>query len=190
MLHAVAARAVDATPAYAHGVWQLGLSGGYGDGFAAFGSGGTPNEDVRMGLLLAQVGRTLGDPFWAGGWLEGSFSVHGEAQLVWNRHPQSGFGGGGTLRLRYQFRRWASRGLVPYLDGGAGMGGIDFDLPSQRDGFNFFVGGGIGAHVHVSERVALSLGWRFHHISNASLRSPNVGINDHLYHLGLTFFLP
>ena len=84
LLHESAAHAVDATPAYARSVWQFGLSGGYGDGFAAFGSGGTPNEDVRMALLLAQFGRIITDPLFTDGWLEGSFSAHGEGQLVWN----------------------------------------------------------------------------------------------------------
>jgi hypothetical protein len=182
--------AADAREVYRRGVWQVGLSGAYADGFAAFGSGGSPNEDVRMGVLLAQAGGTVSEPVGMGRWFEGSLSAHGEVQLLWNRNPQTGFGGGATFRLRYQWLRFAQMGVVPYLDGGAGMGSIDFDLSSQRDGFNFLIGGGLGLHLHAAERVALSVGWRFHHISNAGIRSPNVGINSNLYYVGVTFFLP
>jgi hypothetical protein len=143
-----------------------------------------------MGVLLAQAGGTFTEPVGVGRWFEASLSAHAEVQLLWNRDPQTGFGGGATLQLHYQWLRLAREGVVPYLEGGAGMGSIDFDLPSQRDGFNFLIGGGVGVHLHATERVALSLGWRFHHISNAGSRSPNVGINSHLYHAGVTFFLP
>ncbi len=190
LLGAGAAHAVDARPAYARGVWQLGLSGGYADGFAAFGSGGSPNEEVRMRVLLARAGTTVTDPLGADRWFEGSLSAHLETQLLWLREPRRGFGGGATFRLRYHLRHFASRGVVPYLDGGAGMGSIDFGLPSQRDGFNFLLGGGVGVSLHATEWMAVTLGWRFHHISNAGSRSPNVGINAHLYSAGLTFFLP
>ena len=48
---------------------------------------------------------------------------------------------------------------------GVGITHLDFDLADQRDGFNFLLQGGAGAHWFILKRIALTAGWRFLHIS-------------------------
>jgi len=180
--------AEDARGAFAPGTWQLGVAGSYARGFGAFGSGGTESEEVRMGALLPSVGASLTDSIAAGRWFEGGVSLLAEGQLLWNREPRHGFGGGAALVVRYHFLAPARHGVVPFVDGGAGVGGIDFDLDSQHDGFNFMLEGGVGVHLFLTPELALTPSWRFHHLSNAGSRLPNVGINSQLFSLGINLF--
>ena len=185
-----AANAVDALAAFAPGTWQLGMAGGYARGFGAFGSDGTESEAVRMGALLPSVGGSATNTLGAGHWFEGGVSLLGEGQLLWNREPRKGFAGNAALVVRYHFLGLARHGFVPFVDGGAGLGSIDFDLDSQHDGFAFMLEGGVGMHVFLTPSLALSPSWRFHHLSNAGIRRPNVGINSQLFLLGVSLFFP
>ncbi len=172
------------------GALQLGVQGGHAFGFGdPFASEGTENEEVRIALLAPSLGIGISDAWGDARWYRGSFALLGEAQLWWNREPRGGTGGAVGLLLRYQFLAPRELGLVPFVESGAGLGGIDFDLRSQRDGFNFLLQTGAGAHWLVLPRTALTAGYRYHHISNAGSRRPNTGINAHLVHLGITCFL-
>ena len=180
----------DARDAFTRGTWQSGLAGGYARGFAAFDSGGSESEDVRMGALFASAGASLTDSIAPGRWFGGGVSLLGEGQFLWNREPRDGFGGSGALVVRYHFLASARHGVVPFLDGGAGVGAIDFDLESQHDGFNFILEGGVGVHLFLTPVLALTPSWRYHHISNAGTARPNVGINSQLFLLGINLFFP
>jgi len=159
-------------------------------GVGAFGSGGSENEEVRMGALFPNFGASLTDSIAPGHWYGGGVSLLGEGQFLWNREPRDGFGGSAALVVRYHFLAPARHGIVPFVDGGAGVGSIDFDLDSQRDGFNFMLEGGVGVHFFLTPTLALTPSWRYHHLSNAGSRDPNVGINSQLLLLGITVFLP
>ena len=185
-----AASAVDAQGAFAPGTWQLGLAGGYARGFGAFGSDGTESEAVRMGALLPSVGGSVTNSIAAGRWFGGGVSLLAEGQLLWNREPRKGFAGNAALVVRYHFLAPARHGFVPFVDGGVGLGSVDFDLDSQHDGFAFMLEGGVGLHAFLTPSLALSSSWRFHHLSNAGSRRPNVGINSQLFLLGINFFFP
>ena len=185
-----AAGAADARGAFAAGIWQAGLAGGYARGFAAFGSGGSEGEEVRMGVLFPSVGASLTNSIASGRLFGGGISLLGEGQLLWNREPRHGFGGSAALVVRYHFLAPARHGIVPFVDGGAGVGAIDFDLDSQHDGFNFMLEGGLGVHFFLSPTLALTPSWRYHHLSNAGSQRPNVGINSQLFLLGINFFFP
>jgi hypothetical protein len=108
-----------------------------------------------------------------------------------NTDPRFGVAGNASLLGRYHLLPPALRGgrLVPYAELSLGIGGLDFDLDQQDDGFNFFLQGGVGAQWLLSRRTALGAGWRYHHISNAGTRRPNIGINSHLFLFGLSVFL-
>ena len=69
-----------------------------------------------------------------------------------------------------------------------GLLALDFDLDSQADGFNFLLQAGVGAHVFVSKRLSLTAEWRYQHVSNARLSTPNNGINAGALLLGTTLY--
>jgi len=175
----------DARSHFGWGKQQATLAGAYAIGFGAFGSEGTDAADVEFGALLPNWGigisNGLGDSFY-----RGSFSFHIEPQLLWNHEPNKGDAYGGGILIRYNL--WAHRRFVPFIEGGAGFMGVDFDLINQRDGFNFLLQGGVGAHFFLTDRTALLAGWRYHHMSNAGTRHPNVGINANLFQFGVTYY--
>ena len=68
---------------------------------------------------------------------------------------------------------------------GAGIGNIDIghQWDKQRDGFNFMLFTGAG--LQLDDEVALL--YEFHHISNASTRDPNNGVNSNVFLLEFNF---
>lgn len=76
-------------------------------------------------------------------------------------------------------------GVVPYVEGG--FGGLWTDLTRVSIGgrFEFSNQIGVGARFQLGEGYELTLGYRFRHISNAGLRSPNHGINTSFLIFGL-----
>ena len=58
----------------------------------------------------------------------------------------------------------------------------------QANGFIFFDTVGAGFSFSLSEKTALSLEYRFRHISNADTQEPNVGIESHIGAIGYSMF--
>jgi hypothetical protein len=94
---------------------------------------------------------------------------------------------GESLLLKYNFvtfGRW-----VPYLDAGAGM--LWSDLPpalKYGSPFNFVLQVGSGLQYFMSAHYALTVGLRFHHISNAGTGDRNIGLNGILVYMGIVLF--
>ncbi len=101
--------------------------------------------------------------------------------------PDNRYAFGLSALLRYNF--WTGSRVTPFFDAGGGIMWTDFGLPEQGSKFNFQVQGGPGLHVHLSQRTAITVQYRFHHISNAHTDVPNFGINSSLFLVGATFFL-
>jgi hypothetical protein len=55
---------------------------------------------------------------------------------------------------------------------------------------NFLIEGGPGVLFFVSKDTAVTVGYRFQHISNADRCSKNQGLNSSLFTLGLSYFFP
>jgi opacity protein-like surface antigen len=182
-----AAQAGPAADAFGYGKQEIGLVSGYGVGWGAFGSQGTELADVRPVPLLPRWGVGITNPLGGESWYRGNLSLILEGVFLFNQQPRDGCSAGGALSFRYNLLRGSA--LVPYAEAGAGMTHLDFDLPSQRDGFNFLLQLGAGAHWFIRERTALTVAWRFLHISNADSRLPNFGINMNLFLIGPTFFV-
>ncbi len=63
---------------------------------------------------------------------------------------------------------------------------IPVNLPDAT-GLNFFFDLGGGIRWRVGERGAVSLGYRFFHISNAGTTSFNPGVDNNVFYLGYAF---
>jgi len=169
---------------FGRGRLNVGVSVGWGHGFER---AEDPQDDVRMLAFMARTAVGLTDPVGGDAWYRGNVDLAIEPQFLANLDPEGGFAGGLSLLLRYHFL--AGERLVPFVSGGGGAIGLDFDGQRQDDGFNFILQGGIGAHWMLSEQLAITVDGRWHHISNAGLRSPNEGIDSALGMVGLTWFL-
>ncbi len=174
---------------FALGAQQFGLSLGYGNGVRWAGSGTIEGHRVRefIALLHWQIDITRAPLREPPAWYAGGLALRAEGTLLANFRPRSGVAGGLGLLLRYSLHRW--RPWSPYVQIGAGVIGLGFDLVDQDDGLAFIPQAGVGVGYRLSQHLSLDLGWRFHHISNAFSHLPNGGIDSSQLLLGLAYQL-
>lgn len=181
---------------FRYGKQEVGIGVGYTEGFR-FGESAPELEEVNLIYVAPRWGIGISDPMGGDAWYRGNFELLMEGAILIQTDPTDGFGAGLTAMVRYNF---LSEGrFIPFVEGGAGLLGIDFDLSSrrrpeaeiggQRDGFNFSLHFGVGSHYFVSDRTALTGEVRYHHISNAETRQPNNGIDSVVFMLGVSVFL-
>ena len=88
------------------------------------------------------------------------------------------------IGLRVGFR--SSANLRPFLAGHTGLLYLFAPLPDVRGRqMNFAVGVGAGVRIALVPHVILTLGYRYHHLSNGFRGSINPGLDANLLHLGL-----
>ena len=169
--------------AQSEGPWQWEADVGYGYGID-ISSHATFLGDVRFVGVAARLGRPVGDRFLEESWLEGRVQLMGEVPLWVSLEPERGFAAGATLVPRYTFGESAA--LRPFAEAGVGPIYLHFNNErSQADGVSFTLQVGGGVMYSVAPGWAVALRGQLHHISNAGLRSPNPGINDLLFTLGV-----
>lgn len=87
------------------------------------------------------------------------------------------------LRLNY---RTGAR-VEPYVAGSTGAVYFFQSLPDGRGkAMNFMVDAGVGLQIGLTSQTMLSVGYRYHHLSNGFRGDINPGIDSHLFHAGLT----
>ena len=75
----------------------------------------------------------------------------------------------------------------PYLEGGLGFVYFADPLPDRRGRrFNFTAWVGVGVRLRVGPGAAVTLGYRFHHLSNGFRGQINPGFDSNIFHLGAT----
>jgi opacity protein-like surface antigen len=146
--------------------------------------GGSQNHDLALVSLAygQMLGPVLGAGHWYGGIGELRLEAFGGSQFL----PKSNFIFGVTPYLRYDFAtgtRW-----IPFVDAGAGVTATDISRPDLSDTFEFNLQTGAGLHYQVSAHWALTVEWRYFHISDAGLTHPNNGVNGMMGMIGLTRF--
>jgi lipid A 3-O-deacylase len=166
------------------GSWDLGLRSGYSIG----------QRNVDMVPVHLRVGYTL---FKGKKWLfpSGALEVSAEpfASVITSvAQPSKRSGslelGVGLPVLTYYFNL-GSR-IYPYVEGGLGMLYTDLRGYNLGGHFSFMETVGAGATYFLNNNLALNVGWRFRHISNASLYKDNVGLNSGIFLAGFSYFLP
>lgn len=92
------------------------------------------------------------------------------------RRPDSGVETGIGIFIRTHVPVTPSVTLVP--EAGSGPVYLGIDTREQGDAaFNFLSQFGLGVQVALDRNSALTIGYRFRHLSNAGTRQPNDGIN-------------
>ena len=75
----------------------------------------------------------------------------------------------------------------PYIKAGVGMLYMTQHTREQSTQFNFLEQGAVGAHYFFSKKIGITMDCLFRHVSNASIKHPNHGINTLFYLLGATY---
>ncbi|MFH1991644.1 MAG: acyloxyacyl hydrolase [Pseudomonadota bacterium] len=116
----------------------------------------------------------------------GTLSVCLEPKInpVFNPETDLEFGIGAGLKYRYPVTKKVSA----YVFGAVGPHFITVKTKDQANGFIFFDDIGAGCSFFLTERSALSLEYRFRHMSNVSIKEPNGGLDVHIGAIGYSLF--
>ena len=87
---------------------------------------------------------------------------------------------------RYHFLRPSP--IFPYVEVVAGAAGTSLKVREIRSTFTFVLEAGVGLSYFLDEGIALTAGYRFQHISNGNVESPNRGFNSDTGVAGISIF--
>jgi hypothetical protein len=87
-------------------------------------------DDLQFFRFAAQWGVGLSDPLGRDSWHRGNFELILEPFLLASFKPRDGLGGGLDGLARYNFLPQGR--LIPFLEAGVGVTGIDLDLDSNQ----------------------------------------------------------
>jgi hypothetical protein len=177
----------DARDLVKQGTIELGVAGGFW--MATTVVGDAPSANRTAIFVLPRVGMVVTDPV-GSGWWQGNLEVLVEPLYAKFTQPFTAEAAGGSLVLKYNFLslgRW-----MPFWDAGAGMIWTDLAprIPELSTPFEFVLETGPGVHYFLTNRLTVTTGVRFHHMSNSGLGERNTGINAFLPYIGVSVFLP
>lgn len=130
---------------------------------------------------------TLTDPI-GDGWNRGQVSIGAEVVYIQFNEPVLTHGIGFTPKIKYSFV--ALDQVRPYVEfaGGPFWTDLGGKIPEESSRFNFVLTAGFGLSWFITPQTSLNVGYRFHHISNAGTRYPNLGLNASLPFGGFSFY--
>lgn len=111
-----------------------------------------------------------------------SFGVEGIFTHFYETNSAMELGGGPYLRWR-----WVRPFVQPYAEVGVGMLYNDLKNFSLSSRLLFSVNGAVGVEIPVTDRLGITTGYRFRHISNAGQDEINPGLNANIICTGVTF---
>jgi opacity protein-like surface antigen len=143
--------------------------------------------DTITGLqLLPHVGLVVSDAM-GPAWLRGSLEILLEPTLMrLESEAASATVAGVSANGRWIFS--GSGRLRPHLEAGAGVLVGEMDFRQTNCEVNFVLQGGPGLLLALSKTTALTLGYRFQHVSNGGACRFDVGINSSALYVGLSYF--
>jgi hypothetical protein len=160
------------------------LSIGYGITFAL--AARFHDDEIRQFTVVSPRFGLFAHSFDIAPPLKGTFELMASLDLFSQFAPNGRTGFGFGPLFRYNF--WTGTRVVPFLDFGFGLNPNDFGHPEQGGHFAFELQGGAGLQVFLVEGVALTLEYRFHHVSSAFIYEPNYGINTSVISVGTALF--
>jgi lipid A 3-O-deacylase len=164
------------------GANDLGVSYGAGLGMRILGS----EHRHYFAIGLGQFGWMLGDVHGQERWYKGNWELAIDLFGGQQYYPSAAYLVGGGPILRYNFAT-GSR-CVPFVQAGAGASATDIRDGDLSTTFEFNLQIGAGVHLFMRDDVAFTLEYRFMHLSNAGLDAPNLGVNESVGLLGITWF--
>jgi len=162
---------------------EFGILTGYGSSFVGFGE---TRHQVQTWDAILRAGFFLSDEVGKGSWYQGRHELLLELpyHLAVNYDGRSMVGG-------YMLGHWRFTSLdrvIPYVLAGGGVLFVDLGLPTMGTKLCYSYQGGTGLQYLIDRNTALSLEYRYHHISNADTASPNEPINSNKILMGISFY--
>ena len=172
------------SPAITVGTQEVGLTAGYLLPHRLTQDHTTKQQGPAfMPSLMVTLSDPLGDS-----WYRGQVSVGAEMVYIQFQEPILTHGFGFTPKIKYTFA--ALDRIRPFAEFAGGPFWTDLagKIPEESSRFNFVLTAGFGVSYFLTDRAALNVGYRFHHISNGGTRYPNIGLNASLPFGGFSFF--
>jgi lipid A 3-O-deacylase len=121
-------------------------------------------------------------------WIRGQLMLGAEIVYIQFQEPQLTHGAGFTPKIKWLFE--GTGRLRPYIEfaGGPFYTDLGGRIPEQSARFNFILTAGGGVSWFFTSQFSFNVGYRFHHISNAGTRYPNLGLNASLPFGGFSFY--
>ena len=163
--------------------YEYSFLSGYGITHRGFGDTRTQVQTFDM---IGRFGWFLSQELGSGCWYQGRHELLIELPLHLTVDPRVSPMVGGYLLGSWKFTsldNWA-----PYVFAGGGILYVDLGLPSMGSRLNFSYQGGTGVQYFIAKDTALSLEYRYHHISNAGTATPNEPLNSSKILLGVAFY--
>jgi lipid A 3-O-deacylase len=129
----------------------------------------------------------LTDPI-GSSWYRGQILLGVEIVYIQFERPELTHGVGFTPKIKYLFE--GTQRIRPYIEfaGGPFYTDLAGRIPEESSRFNFILTAGGGISWFITSQLSLNVGYRFHHISNAGTRYPNIGLNSSLPYGGFSFY--
>ncbi len=121
-------------------------------------------------------------------WYRGQILIGAEIVYIQFERPELTHGVGFTPKIKYLFE--GTHRIRPYVEfaGGPFYTDLGGRIPEESARFNFVLTAGGGISWFITPQLSLNAGYRFHHISNAGTRLPNIGLNSSLPFGGFSFY--
>jgi hypothetical protein len=155
--------------------WSVGFMAGYGRSM-----GTTDTYNVGVGRFFVGY-RFYTEP-------QGQFSITLRLELLGAGYSDTASGSEFGIIPGLRFKFWTGT-VSPYFEFGIGPVHNSVDTPNFAPGLNFHSYAGGGVDVAIVPDVALTLGLRIDHVSNAGVEKRNQGITYLEGVLGLVFYL-
>ena len=120
--------------------------------------------------------------------LRGQLMLGAEIVYIQFQEPELTHGVGFTPKIKWMFE--GTGRLRPYVEfaGGPFYTDLAGQIPEESARFNFILTAGGGLSWFFTPQFSFNAGYRFHHISNAGTRYPNLGLNSSLPFGGFSFY--
>ena len=169
-----------------HGLREGALHTGLdlGEGLGAVGFHTPFDHDIAIASL--HLDRVLSPLVARGTWYSGHWEWLNEVFGGTQYYPMSRYVCGVMMGLRYDVAtgtRW-----VPFAEAGVGLTATDIGGPDLSGNFQFNDQAGFGFYYFFRDDLAVTVHYRWLHLSNGGLIPPNHGINTQTLLGGLTWF--
>ena len=160
-------------------------------------AGGSPDsvgniEDRQLLLVALRYGRVLAA--WESVSLQYTLDIFPAAVVFEPDHFRSGSStiyGAGLSPFGFKLNFLPQSWIQPFIDASVGFLYFQRDIPvPDSSRFNFTPEAGLGVQFFLAPNYALTHGYKFHHISNASISQNNPGMNSHVIYAGFSFLTP
>jgi hypothetical protein len=158
---------------------ELGLISGYGKGSVYEGSYQVIPFILRIGIDAKVFFSNIAGH-------KGTLSFILEPQLNYVTEPAKDIEFGIGLGVQYSYP--LTERFSPYILGVVGPHYFNLETETQAKGFIFSCTAGAGSYFFFTKDIALNIGYRLRHMSNAYTRTPNYGIDGHFAIVGLSIF--